>query len=82
VWNQGGERVEMFSNLLWVIYMSIIHLFPVAPSKISLFVQLSGALFLLVNLIFVKKISSQLTSDALVPILAFLLTKLCAPLNT
>lgn len=60
VWNPGGERVEGFSNPLWVLYMSLFHLLPIPPSKISLFVQLSGAACLLLTLIYIRRISHLL----------------------
>src|SRR5436305_1204757 len=33
VWNPGGERVEGFTNPLWVVYMAAIHVLPLASSK-------------------------------------------------
>src|SRR5512144_3190412 len=39
IWNPGGERVEGYTNLLWVLYMAAVHLLPLAPSKTSLVVQ-------------------------------------------
>lgn len=62
VWNPGGERVEGFTNLLWVIIMAGIHLFPIPPSKVSLVVQLISALILLINLLVIKKLA-ELISD-------------------
>src|SRR4029453_17630112 len=50
VWNAGGERIEGFTNLLWVLYMSLLHAIRVPRPVISLCIQLSGALFLLLNL--------------------------------
>src|SRR5499426_1296174 len=55
VWNPGGERVEGYTNPLWVLYMSLIHLLPIPQSKTSLFVQLTAAVFLAFNLCFVRK---------------------------
>lgn len=55
--NPGGERVEGFTNPLWVLYMSLIHLLPVSKPLISLFVQISGALLLLANLFFVRRLA-------------------------
>src|SRR5919202_1675726 len=43
VWNPGGERVEGYSNLLWVLYMALVHLLPVPPAKISALVQVTRA---------------------------------------
>jgi len=82
VWNPGGERVEGFTNPLWVLYMSIFHLFPIASSKISLFIQMSGALFLMANLIFVKKIADLIADHAtFFSFSAVLLTAFYLPLN-
>jgi hypothetical protein len=55
VWNPNGERVEGFTNPLWVLLMSFFHLFPIPSSKISLFIQVCGALFLTANLFVVRK---------------------------
>src|SRR5574338_175448 len=49
VWNPG-ERVEGYTNPLWTLYMGLLHLLPVPPSKTSLLVQATAAIFLLVNL--------------------------------
>lgn len=43
VWNPGGLRVEGFTNLLWVLYMALLHLLPVAAAKMSLLVQVTAA---------------------------------------
>jgi hypothetical protein len=81
VWNPGGERVEGFSNPLWVLYMSLFHLFPISPSKISLGIQLSGALFLLFTLVYVRKLTSLLMPGSrLAQFSAVLLTAFYVPL--
>lgn len=54
VFNPGGERVEGFTNPLWVGFMALFHL-PIAPAKISLCIQAGGALFLLLNLLAVRR---------------------------
>ena len=83
VWNPGGERVEGYTNPLWVLYMSLFHLLPVAPAKVSLFIQVSGALFLLMDLIVVKKIADLLApKSTFVGLAAVLLTAFYLPLNT
>jgi len=82
VWNAGGERVEGYTNFFWVLYMSLIHLLPIAKPKISLLIQISGALFLLANLIFVKLIGDQIYGDKpFYSLSAVLLTALYLPLN-
>ena len=55
VWNPG-EYVEGYTNTLWVLYMSLFHLLPITASKISLFIQISGGILLLINLFVVKQI--------------------------
>jgi len=81
VWNPGGESVEGFTNPLWVGFMAAFHLLPVPPSKMSLLVQISGAFFLIANLIFVKKIAELLSGSNLVALLAVILTAFYTPLN-
>jgi hypothetical protein len=82
VWNPAGERAEGFTNLLWVIYMALFHLLPIAQSKISLFIQASGALSLALNCLFVKRIASLLSEDSM-PVAAatMTLTAFYLPLN-
>src|ERR671933_1076881 len=43
VWNPGGERVEGYTNLLWVLYMALVHLLPLPAAKISALVQVTRA---------------------------------------
>lgn len=81
VWNAGGERVEGFSNPLWVFYMALFHLFPIASSKISLALQISGAAFLAANLVVVWRIASRFLAGLLAPLLATFLTAFYFHLN-
>ena len=82
VWNPGGEKVEGYTNLLWVLYMSVLHLLPIPQSKISVFIQVSGALFLTTNLFFVKKIADLISSNsAFVSLCAVFLTAFYFPLS-
>ncbi|MHA1542157.1 MAG: hypothetical protein ACTSQH_04210 [Candidatus Hodarchaeales archaeon] len=81
VWNPGETPLEGYTNPLWVVYMAIFHLFPIPAPKISLFIQLSGAFFLLANLVFVKKIAEEVTESLIAPYLAVILTALYVPLN-
>jgi hypothetical protein len=64
VWNPGGEPIEGYTNPLWVLYMAALHVPPISPSKISLLVQLTSAMFLLVTLGLVWKIAGHLASGA------------------
>ena len=82
VWNAGGERVEGFSTPLWVFIMAAIHLLPLPASKMSLSVQILGAVLLLLNLIFVKLAGDEISeNNFFVSIGAVLLTALYYPLN-
>jgi hypothetical protein len=41
VWN-AGERVEGYTNLLWTLFMALVHLTPLPDSKTSLVVLLAN----------------------------------------
>ena len=83
VWNPGGEWVEGYTNPLWVLFMSVLHLLPVARSTVSLLVQESAALLLLVNLIYVARIADLVSGRSRgVTICAVLLTAFYLPLNS
>jgi arabinofuranosyltransferase len=81
VWNPGEAPVEGYSNPLWVVYMALLHLLPLPVSKIGLAVQLSGLLFLAINLFVVKKIGDELSDSPWVGLLAAFITAFYLPLN-
>jgi len=81
VWNPGETPVEGFTNPLWVGFMALFHLFPIPASKISLAIQISGAIFLTINLYFVKKVVETFTLKPIVSYLAVGLTAFYMPLN-
>ncbi|HEX7974673.1 MAG TPA: hypothetical protein VF498_09715, partial [Anaerolineales bacterium] len=81
VWNPGGARVEGYTNPLWVVFMAVIHLFPIPAPRISLVVQLSGAAFIIASLFFIRKIAERLTGSSLAALLAVILTAFYLPLN-
>jgi hypothetical protein len=82
VWNPGGEKVEGFSNPLWVVFMAFFHLFPISPSKISLFIQISGAIFMILNLYLVKRIADIVSGGSIhVALGTVALTAFYLPLN-
>jgi hypothetical protein len=64
VWNPGGARVEGYTNPLWVLYMSLVHLLPIAASKVSLAVQVTAAVLLALNLVFVRRIALALSNGS------------------
>ena len=82
VWNPGGEPVQGYTNPLWVLYMSLIHLFRIAESKISLVIQATAALFLACNLYFVRRIALEISEGSeTVALGAVILTASYFPIN-
>ncbi|RJP55408.1 MAG: hypothetical protein C4557_01430, partial [Anaerolineaceae bacterium] len=81
VWN-AGERVEGFTNPLWVGIMAVFHLFPIGLNKTGLYIQILGASLLTLNLFLVKKIVEHFTDDLLAMLSAVALTAFYAPLNS
>jgi hypothetical protein len=62
--------------------MAAFHFLPVSPPKISLFIQISGALFLILNLFLVRKIANYISGGSLwVSLGAVVLTAFYLPLN-
>ena len=81
VWNIGEAPVEGFTNLRWVLFMSALHLFPFAASKISLAVMLACVVILLANIAVVYKISQTLLPESkYAPTLAAIITAFYFPL--
>lgn len=81
VWNAGGDRVEGFSNPLWVFFMAFFHLFPISSAQISLAIQISGAVLLLANLWIVWRMASEFLEGYWAPLLAVFLTAFYFHLN-
>lgn len=81
VWNAGQAPVEGFSNPLWVGLMAFFHLLPIPGSKISLAVQISGALFIAATLFIVKKIADEVTDQPTVGLIAAGMTAFYVPLH-
>lgn len=82
VWNPGGERVEGFTSGIWVFYLSLFHLLPVSTAKTSLFIQVSGALFMVGNLFVIRRMAQHLFPENSMAVLgAVLLTAFYLPLN-
>jgi hypothetical protein len=78
-----GERVEGYTNPLWVLLMAAFHLLPIAASKVSLGVQCCGALFLLLNLAAVFTLARRMAPGSVgIPLGAGILTAAYLPLNT
>ena len=83
VWNSGGERVEGFTNPLWTLYMAALHRLPVATTKVSALVQASAAVFLLLNILVIRKLARFVSDKSgFVTVTAVLLTAFYLPLNS
>jgi hypothetical protein len=81
VWNAGGERVEGYSNPLWVILMAGIHLFPIALTQTSLYVKIMSLAFLISNVVVIKLLVEKFTGNNLIALMAAFLTAFYFPLN-
>ncbi len=82
VWNPGGERVEGYTNPLWVIYMSLFNLLPIGLSRISLPIQISGAIFIIISLFIIRKLSLSFTDeDSATPFAPLIFTAFYLPIN-
>ena len=82
VWNIGSPPIEGYTNLLWVLYMAMVHLFPVPESKLALVVQLTGLAGLGANLLMVRKLAQRLSGGSRVAVwFAIVLTAFYLPLN-
>jgi hypothetical protein len=57
VWNPGEEKVEGFTTPFWTVYMAVPHLLGLGPSKTSLFIQISGLMCLLLNLVAIRAVA-------------------------
>jgi len=57
-WYPGAEDVQGFTNLGWTLWMSILHLFPLSGSSISLVVSLSSLFAIFGTAVMAGKIAS------------------------
>lgn len=80
VWNVG-ERVEGFTNPLWVVFMAAWHLLPLSAPQISLAIQVSGGVFLAVNILVIYKIVQHLSDDLLALAAALIMVAFYGPLD-
>ena len=81
VWNKGGERVEGFTNPLWVAYMALFHMLPLPLSKTSLCIQITGCGLLLLTIVYVRKIALVISNNSsMTASISILLTGLYYPL--
>src|SRR4029079_10383177 len=64
VWNIGEPPIEGFTNLLWVLWMSVAHKVGLSESKISLFIMLSGIAIMLMTGLVTARIARKITSHS------------------
>ena len=79
VWNKG-ERVEGITNLFWTLYMSLFHIIKIPLSKTSLFIQVTGLIFLILSVIMVKRITYLITNSEKISLTATVLTGFYYPI--
>ncbi len=60
VWNPGGERIEGYTNFLWVIYMAIVHLLPLPLPTLALVVTLTNIVLAVATLPFLAYVVRML----------------------
>ena len=80
VWNPG-ERVEGFTNPLWVVFMAFWHLLPLSAPQISLAMQVAGGVFLALNIVFIYLIVRHLSDDLLALAAALVMVAFYGPLD-
>ncbi len=81
VWNRGGPRVEGFTNLLWVFYMTLFHLARIPRPWISACIQASGLCFLLLNLVVTSRLAAHVSRASGAGMIAASLTAFYVPLD-
>jgi arabinofuranosyltransferase len=82
VWNPGESPVEGYTNLLWTLWMAVLHFIPVPEQVTPLLVALSGAALLVGNAAAAARLCRLLSpeSPAWVPATAALTVGSCYPL--
>jgi len=82
VWYPGAERIEGYSNPLWVVFMAVFHLLPIPQRMMSLPIMIAGAVFFIGCLIFIYKIMNRLMPGKPLPtLLTVFLTAFYYPLS-
>ena len=81
VWNAGGDPVEGITNLLWTLWMAVIHLAGASDATSSLVIMVSGLGLLVANLFVVHAIARRVAPESpAVAQIAVVLTALLYPL--
>jgi hypothetical protein len=81
VWNIGEAPVQGFTNLGWALFMAVLHLIPIAESKISLLVMIFSGILLVGSSLLAYKASITLDPEArIAPKIAMIITAFYYPL--
>ncbi|MDD5111300.1 MAG: hypothetical protein PHG85_02005 [Candidatus Altiarchaeota archaeon] len=81
VWNAGGERVEGYSDFLWVLWMAALHMLPVEIRLMPLLVQLSELLLVVGSLYLIRRIAQRAAGSETIALGAVTLTAFYYPIN-
>jgi len=81
VWNPGGERLEGYTNFLWVLAMSAAHLLPLGATKVAFVVQGLGGVLALTGVLLAYRLARELTGRGWVAVAAACLTAGSFPLT-
>jgi arabinofuranosyltransferase len=77
----GGEKVEGYTNFLWTLWMSLVHLLRIPDSKTSVAIMITSAALLVGTMVVVRLICARLAPDRRwVGVAAMVLTGLFYPL--
>lgn len=82
VWNPGGERIEGFTNPLWVLIMTLVHLAGMPIAWTSLAIQLLGLILMAMSIACIFRITQQATGSTVYAWGSSLLTGFYLPLAT
>lgn len=78
VWNPDGERVEGYTNLLWTLYMALVHLLPIPVARTSLIILLTNIMLAVATVPIIIRFVRALGGSPLVvavTVLGFVLNK-------
>jgi arabinofuranosyltransferase len=79
-WNAGEERVEGYTNLLWTLWMSLMHKLPLDASKVSLPMMVTGVVILLTLAWVTKRIALRVGGSEGAATASYLGVLFCYPL--
>lgn len=64
VWNIGEAPIQGFTNMGWMLFMAVMHLLPVDPSKISLLIMITSIGILILIVLTLYSITLKLFSGS------------------